>query len=182
VLGGIITVQSQTNQNHEGVPQMSKFLSRLGGVAAAAALVLSVGVGSAAANVTRYHESDGTVVSINTPNVSTTFGSTTQFPVTVSVTGPSSLYIANEKFLTAYGWGDYQWDSLSFARYGCWAVSLAPGQSCTSTIAFAPNFYGTHNESYMIATGFGTLYGSFTATGLRWQVRPPVVYPPVAYP
>ena len=53
---------------------MSRLLSRLGGVAAAAALVLSVGVGSAAANVTRYHESNGDVVSIATPNVSAAVG------------------------------------------------------------------------------------------------------------
>jgi hypothetical protein len=159
---------------------MSKLLSRLGGVAAAAALVLSVGVGSAAANVTRYHESNGDVVSITTPYVSTTVGTTTQFPVTVSVNRPSPVYIATEKFLTAYGWGDYSWDGLSFAQYGCWGRSLAPGQSCTSTIAFTPNFVGSHTGSYMLATGLGTLYGSFTATGLRWQVSPPVVSPPLA--
>jgi hypothetical protein len=155
---------------------MSRFFSHLAGVAAAAALVLSVGVGSAAANVTRYHESNGDVVSINTPNVSSTVGAQTQFPVTVSVDGPSPVYIASEKFLTAYGWGDYSWDGLSFAQYGCWGRSLSSGQSCTSTIAFTPSFIGTHNESYMLATGFPSpLYGNFTATGLRWQIiRPPV--------
>ena len=153
---------------------MSRLLSRLGGVAAAAALVLSVGVGSAAANVTRYHESNGDVVSITTPNVSAAVGTQTQFPVTVSVDGPSPVYIATEKFLTAYGWGDSSWDGLSFAQYGCWGRSLAPGQSCTSTIAFTPNFVGNHTESYMLATGLGTMYGSFTATGLRYQIRPPV--------
>ena len=154
---------------------MSKFLSRLGGVAAAAALVLSVGVGSAAANVTRYHESNGDVISINTPNVSATVGTTTNTPVTVSVTGPYPLKIANEKFLTAYGWGDSQWDDLSFASYGCWGVSLYNGQSCTSTIAFSPSGVGTRNESYMLATGVGTLYGKFTTTGLRrrYVERPP---------
>ena len=146
---------------------MSKLLSKIAGVAAAAALVLSVGVGSAAANVTRYHESNGDVVSINTPNVSAVAGTTTTAPVTVSVEGPSPLAIANEKFLTAYGWGDSQWDGLSFANYGCWAHTLYPGQSCTSTIKFTPTFVGTHNESYMLATGNGTLYGNCTATGLR---------------
>ena len=150
---------------------MSKLLSKIAGVAAAAALVLSVGVGSAAANVTRYHESNGDVVSINTPNVSAVAGTTTTAPVTVSVEGPSPLAIANEKFLTAYGWGDSQWDGLSFANYGCWAHTLYPGQSCTSTIRFTPTFLGTHNESYMLATGNGTLYGNFTATGLRSYYR-----------
>jgi hypothetical protein len=78
--------------------------------------------------------------------------------------------IANEKFLTAYGWGDTQWDGLSFAKYGCWGRTLHSGQSCTSTIAFTPAFLGTHNESYMLATGMGTLYGNFTATGYRSRV------------
>ena len=149
---------------------MSKLLSKIAGVAAAAALVLSVGVGSAAANVTRYHESNGDVITMNTPNVATTVGTTTTAPVTVSVSGPKPLLIANEKFLTAYGWGDTQWDGLSFAKYGCWAHTLYPGQSCTSTIAFTPSFLGTHNESYMLATGMGTLYGNFTATGYRSRV------------
>jgi hypothetical protein len=149
---------------------MSKLFSTIAGVAAATALVLSVGVGSAAANVTRYHESNGDVVSINTPNVATTVGTRTNAPVTVSVSGPAPLAIANEKFLTVYGWGDSQWDGLSFAKYGCWARTLYPGQSCTSTIAFSPSFVGTHKESYMLATGIGTLYGNFTATGLRARV------------
>jgi hypothetical protein len=154
---------------------MSKLFSKIAGVAAAAALVLSVGVASAAANVTRYHESNGDVISINTPNVSAAVGTTTNAPVSVSVSGPSPLAIANEKFLTAYGWGDSQWDGLSFANYGCWARTLYPGQSCTSTIAFRPSFVGTHSESYMLATGNGTLYGNFTATGLRayYGVIPP---------
>jgi hypothetical protein len=157
---------------------MSKLLSRLGGIAAAAALVLSVGVGSAAANVTSYHESNGDVVSISTPNVSAPVGTQTQSPFTVSVTGPYPVYIATEKFLTAYGWGDSQWDGLSFAHYGCWGRSLSSGQSCTSTIAFAPTFVGSHTESYMLQTGFPSpLYGSFTATGLR-RLAVPVV-PPV---
>jgi hypothetical protein len=146
---------------------MPKLLSHLAGVAAAAALVLSANAGSAAANVTRYHESNGDVITINTPNVSAAVATTIKAPVTVSVSGPSPLLIANEKFLTAYGWGDSQWDGLSFANYGCWAHTLYPGQSCTSTIAFTPTFVGTHNESYMLATGNGTLYGNFTATGLR---------------
>ncbi|MCW3068504.1 MAG: hypothetical protein JWL67_1129 [Solirubrobacterales bacterium] len=145
---------------------MSKF-SKIAGAAAAAALVLSVGVGSAAANVTRYHEPNGDVISINTPNVAAVAGTTTTAHVTVSVEGPRPLLIANEKFLTAYGWGDTQWDGLSFANYGCWARTLYPGQSCTSTINFTPQFIGTHNESYMIATGVGTRYANFTATGLR---------------
>ena len=149
---------------------MSKLLAKTAGVAAAAALVLSVGVGSAAANVTRYHESNGDVVSINTPNVSAAVGTTTTVPVTVSVEGRAPLLIANEKFLTAYGWGDTQWDGLSFANYGCWAHTLYPGQSCTSTIAFTPRFLGTHNESYMLATGNGPLFGNSTATGLRARV------------
>src|SRR6202023_1543838 len=149
---------------------MSKLLSTIAGVAAAAALVLSVGVGSAAANVTRYHESNGDVITINTPNVAAAVATTTKVPVSVSVSGPSPLLIANEKFLTAYGWGDSQWDGLSFPNYGCWAHTLYPGQSCTSTIAFTPRFLGTHNESYMLATGNGTLYGNFTASGLRARV------------
>jgi hypothetical protein len=146
---------------------MSKLFSKIAGVAAAAALVLSVGVGSAAANVTRYHEPNGDVVSISTPNVSAVAKTTATAPVTVSVVGRSPLLIANEKFLTAYGSGDSQWDGLSFANYGCWARTLYPGQSCTSTIRFTPTFVGTHNESYMLATGNGTMYGNFTATGLR---------------
>ena len=149
---------------------MSKLLSRIAGVAAVAAVVLSAGVGSAAANVTRDHESNGEVITINTPNVATTLGTTTKVPVSVSVSGPSPLLIANEKFLTAYGSGDTQWDGLSFAKYGCWAHTLYPGQSCTSTIAFTPQFLGTHNESYMLATGIGPLYAKFTASGLRARV------------
>jgi hypothetical protein len=149
---------------------MSKLFSRIAGVTAAAALVLSIGVGSAAANVTRYHESNGDVITMNTPNVAATVGSTTTTPVTVSLTGRSPLVIANEKFLTYYGWGDTQWDGLSFAKYGCWAHTLYPGQSCTSTIAFTPSFLGTHNESYMLATGNGNRFASFTATGLRARV------------
>jgi hypothetical protein len=153
---------------------MSKLFSKIAGVTAAAALVLSVGVGSAAANVTRYHESNGDVITINTPNISATVGTTSHTPVTVSVTGPG-LRIANEKFLTAYGWGDSQWDELSFASYGCWGVSLHNGQSCTSTIAFSPSGVGTRNEAYMLATGVGTLYGKFTTTGVRQRYveRPP---------
>jgi hypothetical protein len=146
---------------------MSKLFSTIAGVAAAAALVLSVGVGSAAANVTRYHESNGDVISINTPNVSATVGTTTKVPVSVSLEGPTPLLIATEKFRTAYGWGDSQWDGLSFANYGCWARTLYPGQSCTSMIAFRPSFVGTQNESYMLESGMGNLYGGFTATGLR---------------
>jgi hypothetical protein len=152
---------------------MSKLISRLGGIAAVAALPLAVTAGPAAASVTRYHEANGTVVSITTPDtVSTPVGTETRFPVTVSVDGPG-LSIANEKFLTAYGWGDSQWDGLSFASYGCWGLSLAPGHSCTSTIKFAPTFVGSHTENYMLATGFGTLYGRFTVTGLRGRVISP---------
>ncbi len=66
---------------------MSKLFSKIAGVAAAAGLVLSVGVSSAAANVTRYHESNGDIVSINAPNVSAVAGTTTTAPVTVSVEG-----------------------------------------------------------------------------------------------
>jgi hypothetical protein len=155
---------------------MSKLQARLGGIAAAAALVLSVGVGSAAANVTRYHESNGDTVTLSTPDVSAALGTQAQSPVTVSVDGPAPVYIANEKFLnTLYGAGDYAFDGLTFAHYGCWARSLSSGQSCTTTIAFAPSFIGSHAESYMIATGVGTLYGNFTATGLRWRVIAPVV-------
>jgi hypothetical protein len=157
---------------------MSKFIVRLGGVAAAAALVLSIGVGSASANVTRYHESDGTVVSITAPGtVSATVGSVTHFPVTVSVLGPTPLKIANEKFLTAYGWGDSQWDGLSFANYGCWGRTLYSGQSCTSTVAFSPTFVGTHSEAYMLGGSAGTwstLYANFTATGYRQPIIWPV--------
>jgi hypothetical protein len=154
---------------------MSKLLTRLTGISAAGVPALTIGVGSASANVTRYHEADGTVVSINTPNVAATVGSQTQVPFTVSVSGPSPLKIANEKFLTAYGWGDSQFEGLSFANYGCWGVSLYSGQSCTDTIAYTPFGLGTRNEAYMLATGIGTLYGDFTATGLRRLVIPPVV-------
>jgi hypothetical protein len=154
---------------------MSKLLTRLTGISAAGALALTIGVASASANVTRYHEADGTVVTINTPNVAATVGSQTQVPFTVSVSGPSPLKIANEKFLTAYGSGDSQFEGLSFANYGCWGVSLYSGQSCTDTIAYTPFGLGTRNEAYMLATGIGTLYGDFTATGLRRLVIPPVV-------
>jgi hypothetical protein len=156
---------------------MSKLLTRLTGIVAAGAVVLAVGVGTASANVTNYHESDGTVVTINTPNVATTVGTTTRVPFTVSVNGPSALKIANEKFLTTYGWGDSQWDGLSFGNYGCWGVSLYSGQSCTDTVAFTAGFLGTHNEAYMLATGIGTLYANFTATGLRQSVISPVAAP-----
>jgi hypothetical protein len=157
---------------------MSKLISWLGGIAAAAALPLAVAAGPAAANVTRYHESNGTVVSIATPDtVSTAVGTETRFPVTVSVDGPAGVAIANEKFLTAYGWGDTQWNGLSFATYGCWGRSLAPGQSCTSSVRFAPTFVGSHTESYMLATGYGTLYARFTATGLRGRVIAPLPTP-----
>jgi hypothetical protein len=154
---------------------MSKLLTRITGISAAGALALTIGVGSASANVTRYHEADGTVVTINTPNVAATVGSQTQVPFTVSVSGPSPLKIATENFRTAYGWGDSQWEGLSFANYGCWGVSLYSGQSCTDTIAYTPFGLGTRNEAYMLATGIGTLYGDFTATGLRRLVIPPVV-------
>ena len=137
--------------------------------------MLAIGVGSASANVTRYHEADGTVVTINTPNIATTPGTQAQVPFTVSVNGPSPLYIANEKFLTAYGWGDSHWDGLSFAHYGCWARTLYSGQSCTDTIAFTPTGLGSNNEAYMLATGIGTLYSNFTAAGTRW----PVISPPL---
>ena len=63
--------------------------------------------------------------------------------------------------------------------YGCWGVSLYSGQSYTDTIAYTPSAIGTHNEAYMLATGNGTLYSDFTATGLRWRVIPPVAAPPV---
>jgi hypothetical protein len=153
---------------------MSKLLTRLTGIVAAGALALTIGVASASANVTRYHEANGTVT-INTPNVAATVGTQTQAPFTVSVSGPSPLKIANEKFLTAYGWGDSQWEGLSFAHYGCWGVSLYSGQSCTDTIAYTPFGIGRRNEAYMLATGIGTLYGKFTATGIRRRVIPPVV-------
>jgi hypothetical protein len=158
---------------------MSKLISRLGGIAAVAALPLAVTAGPAAANVTRYHESNGDVVTITTPDtVSAPVNGQTQFPVTVSVDGPYGLAIANEKFLTAYGSGDSQWDGLSFASYGCWGLSLAPGHSCTSMVKFAPTFIGSKTEAYMLATGVGTLYGRFTATGLRARVFPPVAPTP----
>jgi hypothetical protein len=146
---------------------MSKFISRLGGVAAAAALVLSVTAGSAAANVTRYHESTGTVTIATPSTVTTTVGSRTVFPVTVSMAGSGVVKIVTEKFLTVYGSGDSQWEGLSFAKYGCWARSLEPGQSCTSLVAFTPTTVGSHVERYMIDTTFGTLVGRFTTNALR---------------
>lgn len=168
---------------------MSRLLPKLAGIAAVAAVVVSVGVGSAAAKVTRYHESDGTVVSISTPNVATTAGGQTQASVTVSVSGPSPLYIGPEGFLTGSGQGDGKWDGLSFVHYGCWthAGPLYSGQSCTSTISFTPTFVGTHNETYLF---YGTsahlnadhaLYANFTASGLPSSVGPtpnPVVLAP----
>lgn len=146
---------------------MSKLFTRLAGVAAAAALVLSVGVGSAAANVTSYHEANGTVLSITTPaSVATAVGTTTKFPVTFSVQSAYPVKLGEEHILTPYG-GDSQWDGLTFAHYGCWGLLLAPGQSCTSTLAFTPTFVGTHSEGYMLATDYGTITANFTATGLR---------------
>jgi hypothetical protein len=154
---------------------MFKLFPNIATLAAASAFVLCLGVGTASADVTRYHQSNGDVVTINTPNVSAFVGATSKSQVSVSVTGPSPLVIANEKFLTAYGWGDSQWDGLSFAGYGCWAKTLYSGQSCTSTIAFTPASVGSLSESYMLATGSGTLYSHFTATGLRqYRVVSPV--------
>src|SRR4051812_460236 len=162
---------------------MSKLMTRLGGIALAAALPLAVTAGPASANVTRYHKANGTVVTITTPdNVATPVGTEKRFPVTVSVNGPSGVLTADEKIQTAYGWGDSQWDGLSFASYGCWHIALAPGHSCTSTLKFAPTFTGTHSEAYRLETGFGTMYGRFTATGLRSRViaPPPIVVAPLA--
>lgn len=153
---------------------MPKLISWFAGIAAAAALPLAVAAGPADASSTRYHESNGSVVTITTPDtVSAAVGTAAQFPVTVSVDGPAGVAIANEKFLTGYGWGDTQWDGLSFASYGCWGRSLAPGQSCTSTVRFAPTFLGSHSEAYMLATGYGTMYARFTATGLRGRIIAP---------
>jgi hypothetical protein len=157
---------------------MSKFLSRFGGIAAAAALVLSVTAGSAAANVIRYHESTGTVTIVTPTTVTTTVGSKVVFPVTVSMSGPGPVKIVTEKFLTAYGVGDMEWDGLSFAKYGCWSRSLTDGQSCTTLVAFKPTSAGSHVERYMLDTNFGTLYGRFTANALvcgpACQVRQPI--------
>ena len=162
-----------------------KLLPRLGGVAAAAALVLVVGAGPASANTTRYHKSDGTVVSITTPGtVSATYGRQTQFPVTVSVDGPSPLRIAWEKLLTPYGPDNQNaFDGLSIPQLGCWGKTLTSGQSCTSQVRFAPTFVGTRTEAYMLATGLGNMQARFTATGVPCgrvcQVRAPVG-PPLA--
>ncbi len=157
---------------------MLKFFSRFGGIAAAAALVLSASAGSASADVTRYHESTGTVTLATPSTVTATVGSKTVFPVTVSMAGSSPVKIVTEKFLTAYGWGDSQWDGLSFQKYGCWGVSLQPGRSCTTLVAFTPTSAGSHVERYMLDTSFGTLYGRFTTNALRCgpacQVRAPV--------
>jgi hypothetical protein len=150
---------------------MSKLFSHIATTAAAAALISAVGVASAsAATVTRTHESDGEVVSIQTSNIAAVVGTTSKSTVAVSVSGPYAVRLATEKFLTAYGWGDSQWDGLSFASYGCWGRTLSPGQSCTTTIAFTPTFLGNHNESYMLESSSGNAYGGFTATGLRYQV------------
>jgi hypothetical protein len=153
------------------MPKLSPWFA---GIAAAAALPLVVAAGPADASVTRYHASNGTVTTITTPDtVTAAVGTEARFPVTVSVDGPSKVAIANEKFLTAYGWGDSQWDGLSFASYGCWGRSLGAGQSCTSTVRFAPTFVGSRSEAYMVATGSGTLYGRFTATGQRARIIAP---------
>src|SRR3954465_7048037 len=107
---------------------MSKLISRLGGIAAAAAVGLAVTAGAAAANVTRYHPSNGDVVTITTPDtVSAPVNGQAQFPVTVSVDGPAPLRTAWEKFLTPYGPDSQSTDGLSFGSYGCWSISLAPG-------------------------------------------------------
>ncbi|HZE04456.1 MAG TPA: hypothetical protein VE127_04480 [Solirubrobacteraceae bacterium] len=158
---------------------MSRLTAKIAGIGAAAALLFTVGAGSALANVTRYHKPNGTVVTINTPDVATAVGTQTHVNFTVSVSGPSAVKIANEKFLTSYGWGDSQWDGLSFAHYGCWGRSLSNGQSCTDVIAFSPSFVGSHSESYMLATGAGPMSGKFTATGRRIRVVLPTSPLPV---
>ena len=152
---------------------MSKLFSRLAGVAAAGAIFLSIGVASAAANVNTYSEPNGDVVTIHTSNVSAPVGTTTTVPVTVSLTGSHPMSFGLEKVLnTLYDIPDSQFDGLSIAKYGC-STTLWPGQSCLSTIAFTPNFVGTHNEAYVAASEYGPLLGRFTATG-----RP--VYVPLA--
>jgi|tagenome__1003787_1003787.scaffolds.fasta_scaffold19564613_1 hypothetical protein len=155
---------------------MSKLFSRLGGIAAAAAIGLAVTAGAAAANVTRYHPSNGDVVTITTPDVSAPVNGQAQFPVTVSVDGPAPVLAAWEKFLTPSGPDWQSGDGLSFGSYGC-SGSLAPGHSCTSTVKFTPMFLGSRTEHYVLETGVGTMYGAFTATGLRARVIPPVPSP-----
>jgi hypothetical protein len=152
---------------------MAKLLPRLGAVAAAAALVLVVGAGPASANTTSYHKSDGTVLSITTPdNVSATYGSWTQFPVTVSVQGPSPVTILWEKLNTQYGpdMADPS-EGLSFGQYGCYGKTLTSGQSCTTQVKFVPTGVGpTSWAAYMILTSLNdytnALRAPFTATGV----------------
>jgi hypothetical protein len=153
---------------------MAKLLPRLGAVAAAAALVLVVGAGPASANTTSYHKSDGTVLSITTPdNVSVAYGSWTQFPVTVSVHGPSPVKILEEKLNTQYGpdMADPS-DGLSFGQYGCWGQTLTSGQSCTTQVKFVPTGVGPTGSwaAYMMLTSLNDytnpLRAPLTATGV----------------
>jgi hypothetical protein len=153
---------------------MAKLLPRLGAVVAAAALVLVVGAGPASANTTSYHKSDGTVLSITTPdNVSAAYGSWTQFPVTVSVHGPSPVKILEEKLNTQYGpdMADAS-DGLSFGQYGCWGQTLTSGQSCTTQVKFVPTGVGPTASwaAYMMLTSLNDytnpLRAPLTATGV----------------
>jgi hypothetical protein len=166
---------------------MTKLLPRLGGVAAAAALLLVVGAGPASANTTSYHKSDGTVLSITTPdNVSATYGSQTQFPVTVSVNGPSPVNILQEKLNTQNGpdIGD-PGNGLFFAQMGCWGKTLTSNQSCTTQLKFVPTGIGTTQDwaAYMILTSLNgyakPLRADLTATGVpcRRACLPVVVVP-----
>ena len=163
---------------------MTKLLPRLGGVAAAAALLLVVGAGPASANTTSYHKSDGTVLSITTPDtVSALYGSQTQFPVTVSVNGPSPVGILQENLNTQNGpdSGDPS-DGLFFAQYGCWGQTLTSGQSCTTQLKFVPTGVGTTQSwaAYMILTSLNgytsPLRANLTATSVcRGRACLPVV-------
>jgi hypothetical protein len=151
---------------------MTKLLPRLGGIAAAAVLLLVVGAGPASANTTSYHKtcpaypSSQTVVSITAPDtVSATVGSQTQFPVKVSVSGPCALQIVTERIFTNSGL-DGQVDGLT-QPLGCWGKTLTSGQWCTSQISFVPDGVETlNNEKYVIETNLGEMQQFFTATGV----------------
>ena len=156
---------------------MSRLLPRLAGVAAAAALVLSVGVGSAAASVTSYQAPQAsavmpqaTAVSILAPNVSATVGTTTHFIVKVTNMGSSPVNTAGMYFSQDLTVGDF-----TPADWGCEYQRLNPGDTCQETIAFTPRYIGTTHVTIELTGTFGAADGGFFATGLRPSVLPPVV-------
>ena len=155
---------------------MSRLLPRLAAVAAAAAVVLSIGVGSAAAsvtaapNVTTYYAPQAAPVSILAPNVSATVGTTVHFTVKVTNNGSSSVNTAGMYFSQDLYVGDFTQDDS-----GCEYQLLTPGQTCQESIAFTPRYIGTTHVTIDLKGSFGDAYGGFFATGLRPRVLPPIV-------